>query len=291
MTRKRKLRTVNENEQNQSNEDTTQNQQVTTDTETVENQQLETTEQTGRIVIITGDKGGVGKSTFARGLLHLYINKQLKYLAYDSDHRNAQLYRHYDSAQPGVKLLDIFTRGGADDLLIDLEKELPPLVLVDLPAQSGLFFENFEKDLGVFDAVKGLGYRVTMVSVLSRVKDSVNILRILHKYCGDRVDYVVVKNLFHGEADKFERYDNSDTRTTLLVDGAVEIKMPDLFFKPYDYIDEKNLTFSEVLEDKQANIVIKSRVSAWLKEFEQSVLNANELLGIKENAVITDQTV
>ncbi|MBJ7298574.1 MAG: chromosome partitioning protein ParA [Dolichospermum sp.] len=289
---------MNENEQNQSNEDTTQNQQVTTDTETVENQQLETTEQTGRIVIITGDKGGVGKSTFARGLLHLYINKQLKYLAYDSDHRNAQLYRHYDSAQPGVKLLDIFTRGGADDLLIDLEKELPPLVLVDLPAQSGLFFENFEKDLGVFDAVKGLGYRVTMVSVLSRVKDSVNILRILHKYCGDsygalryRVDYVVVKNLFHGEADKFERYDNSDTRTTLLVDGAVEIKMPDLFFKPYDYIDEKNLTFSEVLEDKQANIVIKSRVSAWLKEFEQSVLNANELLGIKENAVITDQTV
>lgn len=74
-----------------------------------------------------------------------------------------------------------------------------------------------------------------------------------------------------------------------MVDGAVEIKMPDLFFKPYDYIDEKNLTFSEVLEDKQANIVIKSRVSAWLKEFEQSVLNANELLGIKENAVVTDQ--
>jgi hypothetical protein len=285
MTKKRKKITVNENEQNQSNEDTTQNQQVTTDTETVENK----TDATGRIVIITGDKGGVGKSTFARGLLHLYINKQLKYLAYDSDHRNAQLYRHYDSAQPGVKLLDIFTRGGADDLLIDLEKELPPLVLVDLPAQSGLFFENFEKDLGVFDAVKGLGYRVTMVSVLSRVKDSVNILRILHIYCGDRVDYVVVKNLFHGEADKFERYDSSDTRTKLLDAGAVEIKMPDLFFKPYDYIDEKNLTFSEVLEDKQANIVIKSRVSAWLKEFEQSVLNANELLGIKENAVITDQ--
>jgi hypothetical protein len=273
MTKKRNKKTMSENKQ------------VEIDEQTVEN----TTQKTGRIVIITGDKGGVGKSTFARGLLHLYINKQLKYLAYDSDHRNAQLYRHYDSAQPGVKLLDIFTRGGADDLLIDLEKELPPLVLVDLPAQSGLFFENFEKDLGVFDAVKGLGYRVTMVSVLSRVKDSVNILRILHKYCGDRVDYVVVKNLFHGEADKFERYDSSDTRTKLLDAGAVEIKMPDLFFKPYDYIDEKNLTFSEVLEDKQANIVIKSRVSAWLKEFEQSVLNANELLGIKENAVITDQ--
>ena len=53
MTRKRKKPTVNENEQIPQNEETT------------ENQQLETSEQTGRIVIITGDKGGVGKSTFA----------------------------------------------------------------------------------------------------------------------------------------------------------------------------------------------------------------------------------
>jgi hypothetical protein len=242
-----------------------------------------TTQQIGRVVIITGDKGGVGKSTFARGLLQLYINKKLKYLAYDSDHRNAQLYRHYNSVKPGVKLLDIFTRGGADDLLVDLESEHPPLALVDLPAQSGVFFEEFEKDLGVFDAVKELGYRVTMVNVLSRVKDSVNILRVLHEYCGDRVDYVVVKNLFHGEADKFERYQDSETRTKLLSTGAVEILMPDLFFKPYDYIDEKNLPFSAVLESKEANIVVKSRVSAWLKEFEQNVLVAAWLLGL-ENA-------
>lgn len=241
-------------------------------------------QQTGRVVIVTGDKGGVGKSTFARGLLHLYINKKLKYLAYDSDHRNAQLYRHYNSVEPGVKLLDIFTRGGADDLLIDLDSERPPLALVDLPAQSGAFFEEFEKDLGVFDAVKELGYRVTMVSVLSRVKDSVNILRVLYEYCGERVDYVVVKNLFHGDADKFERYQDSETRTKLLEAGAMEILMPDLFFKPYDYIDEKNLPFSAVLESKEANIVIKSRVAAWLKEFEQNVLVASQLLGLENHA-------
>jgi len=243
-----------------------------------------TTQQTGQVVIVTGDKGGVGKSTFARGLLHLYINKKLKYLAYDSDHRNAQLYRHYNSVEPGVKLLNIFTRGGADDLLIDLDSERSPLALVDLPAQSGAFFEEFEKDLGVFDAVKELGYRVTMVSVLSRVKDSVNILRVLHEYCDNRVDYVVVKNLFHGDADKFERYDSSETRTKLLSAGAVEVMMPDLFFKPYDYIDEKNLPFSTVLESKEANIVIKSRVSAWLKEFEQNALVAGQLLGLENYA-------
>nr|WP_236117314.1 hypothetical protein [Hassalia byssoidea] len=112
-----------------------------------------------------------------------------------------------------------------------------------------------------------------------------NILRVLHEYCGDRVDYVVVKNLFHGDADKFERYQDSETRTKLWEAGAVEVLMPDLFFKPYDYIDEKNLPFSAVLESKEANIVIKSRVSAWLKEFEQNVLVAGQLLGLENHAV------
>ena len=245
-------------------------------------------EQTGRVVIITGDKGGVGKSTFARGLIHLYVEKKLTYLAYDSDHRNAQLYRHYNSAESEVKLLDIFTRGGADNLLIDLDSQRPPLALVDLPAQSGAFFESFEKDLGVFDAVKSLGYKVTMASVLSRVKDSVNILRVLHEYCKKRVDYVVVKNLFHGEADKFERYDSSETRINLKSSGAVEVLMPDLFFKPYDYIDEMNLSFEGVSKSK-ADITIKSRVSAWIKEFEQNMLIGGSLLGLENLAAVSQE--
>jgi hypothetical protein len=76
---------------------------------------------------------------------------------------------------------------------MDLEKELPPLVLVDLPTQSGLLFKNSEKNLGVFDAIKGLGYRVIRVSVPSRAKDSVSLLQIPQKYCEDHVNYVVIK--------------------------------------------------------------------------------------------------
>ncbi len=246
----------------------------------------ETSTLNQRVVIVTGDKGGVGKSTFARGLLQLYINRKLNYLAYDSDNRNAQLYRHYNSVAPGVNLIDIFTRGGADDLLIDLDTKRPRLALVDLPAQSGMFFERFEKDLGVFDALKELGYSVTMVSVLSRVKDSVNALRVLYEYCGARVDYVVVKNLFHGDADKFERYEDSDTRSQILEQGGIEILMPDLFYRPFDFVDNKNLSFGDVSTSKDpgADITIKSRIGAWMKEFEQNMLVAETLLGIENSA-------
>ena len=38
-----------------------------------------------------------------------------------------------------------------------------------------------------------------MVSVISRVLDSINVLEKLRELCKVQVDYVVVKNLFHGE--------------------------------------------------------------------------------------------
>ncbi len=241
-----------------------------------------------RVVIITGDKGGVGKSTFARGLLQLYINRGLNCLAYDSDKSNSQLYRHYNSAGSGVNLIDIFTRGGADDLMIDLDSKRPRLALVDLPAQARTFFEDFEKDLGVFDAVKSLGYQITMVSVVSRVKDSVNVLRLLFDYCGHQTNYVVVKNLFHtaGDETKFECYDDSETRKSVLESGGVEILMPDLFYKAYDFIDRKNMSFGEVLttNDPEVNIAIRSRIAAWMKTFEENALLASALLGLETNA-------
>ncbi|NMG11122.1 ATP-binding protein [Brasilonema sp. UFV-L1] len=83
-----------------------------------------------RFVIVTGDKGGVGKSTFARALFHFSINKNLPCIAYDSDRTNPQMQRHFKNK---VRFTDIFQRGGADNLLLDLENMPIPVVLLDLP--------------------------------------------------------------------------------------------------------------------------------------------------------------
>lgn len=101
-----------------------------------------------RLVIVTGDKGGVGKSTFARGLLQLYINKDLVCLAYEADQRNPQLERHYvDKYRPLIRYVDIFRKGQADKLLIDMDNERQfSLFLLDLPAQSGGFLKTMLKN-------------------------------------------------------------------------------------------------------------------------------------------------
>ncbi|WP_017740791.1 hypothetical protein [Scytonema hofmannii] len=234
-----------------------------------------------RLVIVTGDKGGVGKSTFARGLLQLYVDKDIKCLAYEADQRNPQMARHFGKKYgPLVDYIDIFRRGGADELLITIEKKQDyATFLLDLPAQSGGFFEEFVKELAFFEMLKDIGCRVTMVSVISRVLDSINVLEKLYQCCQDQVDYVVVKNLFHGEEQKFERYNDSKFRQEH--QGILnEIVMPDLFYKPYDFIDVHGLTFADAQTHPDTNIVIKARVKFWLSEFEEKVKPLSNLFNL-----------
>ena len=49
-----------------------------------------------RVIWVTGGKGGVGKSTFARGLLDILREAGLNVAAFDGDPTNAQLFRYYD---------------------------------------------------------------------------------------------------------------------------------------------------------------------------------------------------
>ena len=235
-----------------------------------------------RAIYVTADKGGTGKSTCSRGFADVYLQRNLKTLLYDCDKRNSQLFRHYNNVHP-VNRLDIFSRGGADALLDDLDTEKPEIVLVDLPAQAGEAFEKQEKELRLFEDAKELGYRSTVVTVISRVKDCVNSLRLLLEHCDDRCDYVVVKNLFYGEEHKFARYNDSNTRQEVLKRGGIEIVLPDLFDTTYDFIDNNNLTFRDALQSSTASRANRSRVHSWLNQLETEMQRAGEYLGLGES--------
>ncbi len=126
-----------------------------------------------------------------------------------------------------------------------------------------------------------LGYGITIVSVLSRVKDSVNALKLLLDFAGDKVGYVAVKNLYFGEAEKFRILDNSKTKKQLEQLGGVVITMPDLFDDNYGLLDELNLTFrAAVGEGSPLTRSHCRRVYQWLKGFEAEVMKAGALLGV-----------
>lgn len=235
----------------------------------------------GRLILVTGDKGGTGKTTFSRGLLDVLIGQEKKWAAYDGDCRNPQLHRHYQSVGHGVTRLDITAQGGADVLLDDMEQGNSKVMLVDLPAGAGAALESFESETGFFSACQELEYGVTFVSVLSRVRDSVNALRILMEFSKGRADHVAVKNLHCGEPDKFRRFDGSKAKQALLDGGGSLLLMPDLFDDTYDFVDEHSLSFRVAAgPESPLKRSHRSRVFQWLKGFESEVCKAGSVLGV-----------
>ncbi|MBE9030464.1 chromosome partitioning protein ParA [filamentous cyanobacterium LEGE 11480] len=241
-----------------------------------------------RLIVVTADKGGSGKTAVARAMADTLMRNALPFLAFDADKRNAQLHRHYDPAlsqfagvPQGVTRIDLSVQGGADDLLNVLGSPTADLVLLDLPAGGGELFERLEKEIRLLDFLEELDYSLTLVSVISRVKDCINSLRTLMEFCGDQAEHVVVKNGFFGEADRFRRFDGSKTKALLLQRGSRVMTFPDLYDDTFDAIDDQNLTFSQVLQPEQGfSMADRRRVKVFLDETERQMRLTGDLLGL-----------
>lgn len=251
-----------------------------------------------RLVIVTGDKGGVGKSTFARAMLQTYLDTKQNFTAFDADTSNPQIKRFYDK-ECSVLPVNIFKSGETDAFLDDLKTLIYPskekkedaalpggksLFLLELPSQSIQFFRSFEEEMGFFSVVeKKLDMRVTMAVVINRTKDSVNQLKYLRDFCGNQADYIVIKNLFFGDQGKFERYDNSSLVKELKEanNSMPEICLPELIAHAYDYLDENNYSYAKGIEQSQ-KLSVQGRVSKWMENFKRSIEPTKHLLGLKD---------
>jgi hypothetical protein len=234
-----------------------------------------------KLVIVTGDKGGTGKSTLSRGLVDIANHRKIDYVAYDSDKRNSQLYRHYQSTGSGISRLDFSTEDGADGLIVQMDIGTSPLLIVDLPAGGGELLEKYNSQLGLLSEAQEMGYEITIVSVMSRVKDSVNALRLLMDFTGDAAKHLAIKNLYWGTEDKFSLFDQSKVKQRLLDDGGLVINMPDMCDATYALIDEHNLTFRAALDDTEhIPRPHRSRIHQWIRLLESEIDLANKFLGV-----------
>lgn len=237
-----------------------------------------------RLVIVTGDKGGVGKSTFARGLVQTYLDKGQRFIGFDADSSNSQLLRFY-GRHCHIEPLDIFKTGNIDQFFDEMKTKANPkvggdgeiiqpesLFLLELPPQSRRILRKFVEEMTFLEtAEKDYNIRVTMVVVISRVIDSINQLIDLHSFCGNQVDYIVVKNLFFGEPDEFTRSKNSP---------EVEKIKEQLKLQKSPFSD----TYSLASTDKSIYVVYRTYIYHWIKNFYDSILNndkAIKYLGLK----------
>ena len=235
-----------------------------------------------RIIWVTGSKGGTGKSTFARGLLDLLLEQGVDVAAFDGDPDNSQLYRFYKDLGGGVTRVVITERDGGDDLLLTMEEGKAAVILVDTPAGAREVLANLEDELGFLSALSELNYPLTMVSLLSRVKDSVNQLKYAFNEMADYdVAHVAVKNLFYGDEDKFRIFDAARISQQIKDAGGAVIQMRDLYEDTYELLDDNDLAFQQATSPSE---IVKGpdvrRVNSWRNHLKAQVCSANGLLGL-----------
>jgi len=237
-----------------------------------------------RTVIITADKGGTGKTTFTKAYSHNLIERNIRTLAYDCDIRNRDLERYYGKAFPlGVKRLNLSNNSGIGTFL-DGFAEQYPVMLLHLPGGAGEITEKLESNLKLSKVANDYGYRLTFVSVLNRGRECLNSLRGLVEAYGDRADYVVVKNLYFGEPEKFRRFDNSKTKEMLMQLNAKVISLPELEDEAVDFVEgidnKPGMTYAEAMIRGNAPISITTWVNSFLESSELQLNLAAEYLGL-----------
>jgi CobQ/CobB/MinD/ParA nucleotide binding domain len=227
-----------------------------------------------RIIFVTGNKGGTGKTTFARGLLDVYQHLGVNCQAYDSDRLAPQLHRHY----PQATTIDLTCN--AQQWLESLKHDRSDVVLADMSAGSGIWVEQLVQHLNLIQVATELGWRLTLVSVVAGGKDSLNALQVLLNEFGNQVDYVAVKNAASMRSDS-DRFATSPTHQRLCQLQGAEITMPQLFHSAYDAIDEYDLAFRQAMQAESGlTRADRSRVCQWLNRMQETVTQSEGYLGL-----------
>jgi tRNA uridine 5-carbamoylmethylation protein Kti12 len=224
-----------------------------------------------QIDIILNGKGGVGKSFFATNFVQFLKDRQIPHVAIDTDNENSTLKRFHGEAE----FINIEDEQGIDLIFPALEKA--PLVVVDCRAASTDIFLNYFAEVKVFDILRAMDTRLTVISPINHEADSIEQVKIVAEALGSRCKYVVVKNQAHSE--HFTIYEKTKTRSRLIDElDAREIVMPKLYDWLVTGLNQTNLTITAAIANSQFSLVNRQRLKNWREKFFEQIERTRDVL-------------
>src|SRR5690242_245700 len=115
-----------------------------------------------KLILVTGDKGGVGKSFVARTVADHLLSEKIEFRAFDTDRTNATFFRFYPQLVEG---LNVEQPQDLDRLLTELSESSTPFVM-DCAARTLESILNWAKGIDLFSLKNELGITLTLVFVL-----------------------------------------------------------------------------------------------------------------------------
>lgn len=214
------------------------------------------------IHFIGGEKGGVGKSVFARLLSQYFIDNELPYIGLDADRSHATLTRSYKEFTDSIDL-DHFESA---DKIMELVLESGKQILIDLPAQSERFLDKWIEENDVLGMCEEMGIKIFYWYLVDDSNDCFMLLdKFLTKY-NDVLQCVVVKN--EGRGRDFKDIDNVIYSKTTIIK---QMTLPSLHTPTMHKIDKLNFSFwgaANVKDNDKEHLGLmeRQRTKVWIKK-------------------------
>jgi len=214
-----------------------------------------------RIVFVTGDKGGVGKSFLARTLMGWYWARGTAVRGFDTDKTNSTFFRFF-AKDNSVGHLDVDAPESLDQLINLVTTEKDKVILIDCAARTMDQLLIWMREIDFLGLQKEYDFNVTLAFVMGPEKDCVAILKDMYAEFQTTVDYFIIKNMAKGRS--FDIYDNSIVRKELVETAkAQEIEFPALFDRTAMLVDRLNLSFENAMEHKEVQIADRQRIKTF----------------------------
>jgi len=213
------------------------------------------------IILVSGSKGGVGKSLTSMALLDYFlVNHKYVKLA-DTDTNNPDVYRCYGRYADG-ELLDLTDVEGWIRLVNLCDAAPYKSIVVNTAAQSNQPVAKHGEIL--LNALRELARPLITLWVINRQRDSLELLGDYMSHMDGVLTHVVCNGYF-GDAKKFELYEKSTIRQSIVAQGGKSLFLPDLSDRVTDELYSKRITLAEAaLQFKLGDRIELQRWREWV---------------------------
>jgi hypothetical protein len=196
------------------------------------------------IIIVSGSKGGVGKSLTTMALLD-YFSINHKYLKLiDADTNNPDVWRCYGRLTEG-EVVDLNEAEGWIRLVNICDAVPFKTVVVNTPAQSNIAAAKFGAIL--LDSLRELARPLITLWVINRQRDSLELLKDYMDHMAGGAIHVVCNGYF-GDEKKYELFHESTIRESVITLGGKSLFLPDLADRVTDELYGKRTTLADAAQ-------------------------------------------